>query len=284
MEELLPVFESLDITQSTKKSYLYTFKKIQSLADITVPLQDFTFDNIMWLLEQDKTISESYKRKIICLFVIVKNHYDPKDIALPLLREQIHDVADKIADKRVEEFKTEDTNQFDDIEQWIQTLDDPQKYIMNYIIFYLNTRNLDLITKVIHDIDYDTTQDDSINYLVVHTDHVEFIRNVYKTKGSYGQKINQINDNKFLNFIRQIPNNTFLLNNNRDSIHKMIKRRTYNGLTETEYLHNVIQKYKGDANKLFEIEENRGSNIRNLLTNYNSDFFNGQSSSSLVNK
>lgn len=274
MEELLPVFENLNITESTKKSHLYTFKKIQSLAHITVPLQEFTFDNILWLLDQDKTLSESYKRKIICLFVIIKNHYDPNDIALPLLREQIHDVADKISDKRVEEFKTEDTNQFDDIEQWIQNLDDPQKYIMNYIIFYLNTRNLDLIAKVIHDIDYDTTQDDSINYLVVHTDHVEFIRNVYKTKGSYGQKINQINDNKFLNFIRQIPNNTFLLNNNRDTIHKMIKRRTYNGLTETEYLHNVIQKYKSDANKLFEIEQNRGSNIRNLLTNYNSDFLN----------
>jgi hypothetical protein len=71
-----------------------------------------------------------------------------------------------------------------------------------------------------------------------------------------------------------MPNNTFLLNNNRDVIHKMIKRRTYNNMTETEYLHNVIQKYKSDANKLFEIEQNRGSNIRNLLSNYNSDFLN----------
>jgi hypothetical protein len=274
MEELLPVFENLNITESTKKSHLYTFKKIQSIADITKPLHTFSFEDILWLIDQDKTLSESYKRKIICLFVIIKNHYDPTDIALPLLREQINDVTDKISDKRVEDFKTEDTNQYDAIEQWIQTLDDPQKYIMNYIIFYLNTRNLDLIAKVIQDIDYDITQDNSINYLVVFPDHVKFIRNVYKTKGSYGQKTNLIYDNKFLNLIRQIPNNTFLLNNNRDTIHQMVKRRTYNNMTETEYLHNVIQKYKSDANKLFEIEENRGSNIRNLLSNYNSDFLN----------
>jgi hypothetical protein len=274
MEELLPVFETLDITESTKKSHLYTFKKIQSIADITKPLHTFSFEDILWLMDQDKTLSESYKRKIICLFVIIKNYYDPNDISLPLLREQMPDVNKKILDKKVEDFKTEDTNQFDVIEQWIQNLDDPQKYIMNYIIFYLNTRNLDLIAKVIHDVDYDITPDESINYLVVYPDHVQFIRNVYKTKGTYKQKINNIHDNKFLNFIRQIPNNTFILNNNRDTIHKMVKRRTYNNMTETEYLHNVIQKYKSNANKLFEIEENRGSNIRNLLTNYNSDFLN----------
>jgi len=274
MEELLPVFEKLNITESTKKSHLYTLKKIQSLAHITCPLQDFTFDNIMWLMDQDKTLSESYKRKIICLFVIIKNHYDPNDPALPLLRNTMPEVNNKILDKRVEDFKKEDTSQYDAIADWIDKLTDPITYIMNYIIFYLNTRNLDLIAKVIHDVDYDTTQDDSINYLVVYTDHVKFIRNVYKTKGSYGQKINHITDNKFLNFITKIPNDTFLLNNNTDTIRKMIKRRTYNGLNETEYLHNVIQKFKSDANKLFEIEENRGSNIRNLLSNYNSDFLN----------
>jgi hypothetical protein len=186
----------------------------------------------------------------------------------------MYDVSDKILDKKVEDFKTENTLQYDAIHEWIQNLDDPQNYIMNYILFYLNTRNLDLIAKVIHDINYDTTQDESINYLVVHSDHVQFIRNVYKTKGTYKQKINNIHDNKFLNLIKQIKHNTFILNNNRDTIHKMIKRRTYNGLTETEYLHNVVQKYKGDANALFQIEENRGSNIRNLLTNYNSDFLN----------
>jgi len=284
MEELLLVFENLKTTESTKKSHLYTLKKIQSLAHITCPLQEFTFDNIMWLMDQDKTLSESYKRKIICLFVIIKNHYDPNDPVLPLLRNTMPEVNNKILDKRVDDFKKEDTSQYDAIADWIDKLTDPTTYIMNYIIFYLNTRNLDLIAKIIHDTEYDTTQDKSINYLVVYHDHVKFIRNVYKTKDTYGQKVNLIYDNKFLNFITKIPNDTFLLNNNPDTIRKMIKRRTYNGLTETEYLHNVIQKYKGDANKLFEIEENRGSNIRNLLTNYNSDFLNGQSSSSLVNK
>jgi len=274
MQELLQSFENRNINESTKQSHIYTLQKINKIADIAKPLHTFSFDDIMWLINKDPKLSLSYKRKTIGLFIIIKNHYDPNDEALPLLREQLHVMADKISDKKVIDFKQENTLQYDAIHEWIQNLDNPQNYIVNYILFYLNTRNLDLIAKVIHDVSYDTTKDDSINYLVLYPDHVKFIRNVYKTKDTYGQKTNLIYDNKFLNFFMQIPNDTFILNNNRDTIQQMIKRRTYNNMTETQYLHNSIQKYKSDANKLFEIEQNRGSNIRNLLTNYNSDFLN----------
>lgn len=282
MNELELIFENRKLIESTKKIYRQSYNKIKSIADITKPLYTFSFDDIMWLINQDPTLSESYRRKIICFFINVKNYYDPNDIDLPVLRNQIQVVANNIADKRVADFSKEDTNQFDAIESWIQNLSDPQQYIVNYIIFYLNTRNLDLIAKVIHDIDYDTTLDDTINYLMVYSDHVIFIRNMYKTVGTYGKKVNTISDNKFLNFIRQIKNDSFILNNNTNTIHQMIMRRTYNNLSESKYLHNVLQKYKHDINKLLEIEKNRGSNIRTLLTNYNSDFTNGQSSSSLV--
>jgi len=274
MEELLQSFQNRNINESTKQSHIYTLQKINKIADITKPLHTFSFDDIMWLINKDPKLSWSYKRKTIGLFIIIKNHYDPNDEVLPLLREQLHVMADKISDKKVIDFTQENTNQYDAIHEWIQNLDNPQNYIVNYILFYLNTRNLDLIAKVIHDVSYDTTKDDSINYLVLYPDHVKFIRNIYKTKDTYGQKTNLIYDNKFLNFFMQIPNDTFILNNNRDTIQQMIKRRTYNNMTETQYLHNSIQKYKSDANKLFEIEQNRGSNIRNLLTNYNSDFLN----------
>lgn len=283
MDELELAFEKREIAESTKKTYRQTFNKIHSLVGANgVPLHTFTYDIIMWVLSQDPKLSESYKNKIICLFIIIKEHYDNADPSIAQLRLKLHDVAGNIADKRVEDFKKENTDQYDAIESWIQQLTDPQQYIVNYIVFYLNTRNLDLIAKVIHDVDYDTTLDDSINYLVVYPEHVVFIRNSYKTKDTYGQKINTIYDNKFLNFIKQLKNDTFILNNNTHTIDRLIQRRTYKNMTETEYLHNVIQKYKSDATKLFEIERNRGSNIRNLLTNYNSDFKKGQSSSSLV--
>lgn len=275
MDELERIFETRKLTESTKKTYRQTFNKIHSLVGANgVPLHTFTYDNIMFVLDQDPKLSESYKNKIICLFLIIKEYYDSTDPSIAKLRLKVHDVADKIADKRVQDFQNENTDQYDAIESWIQELTDPQQYITNYILFYLNTRNLDLIAKVIHDIDYDTTLDNSINYLVVYPDHVVFIRNIYKTKGTYGQKINTISDNKFLNFIKRIKNDTFILNNNTHTIDRMIQLRTYKNMTETEYLHNVIQKFNGNADKLFEIERNRGSNLRYLLTNYNADFKN----------
>jgi len=275
MDELDRVLETRELTESTKKIHRIAFNKVHSLVGATgIPLHTFTYDHIMFVLDQDPKLSDSYKRKIICLFLIIKDYYDPTDPSIAQLRLKVQDVADKIADKRVYDFKKENTDQYDAIESWIQDLTDPQKYIVNYILFYLNTRNLDLIAKVIHDIDYDTTLDDTINYLVVYPEHVVFIRNVYKTKGNYGQKVNMISDIKFLNFIREIKHDTFILNNNTNTIHKMIKSRTYNNLTETEYLHNVLQKYKSDVNKLLQIEKNRGSNLHTLLTCYNSDFKN----------
>lgn len=275
MDELERAFEKREITESTKKIHRQAFNKVHSLVGANgVPLHTFTFDNIMWVLEQDPKLSESYKNKIISLFLVIKDYYDPTDPSIAQLRLKLPEIMSKKADKRVEDFKKENTDQYDAIESWIQQLTDPQQYIVNYIVFYLNTRNLDLIAKVIHEVDYDTTLDDSINYLVVYPEHVVFIRNIYKTKGTYGQKINTISDNKFSNFIKQVKHNTFILNNNTHTIDRLIQRRTYKNMTETEYLHNVIQKFKGDANRLFEIERNRGSNIRYLLTNYNSDFKN----------
>ena len=47
-------------------------------------------------------------------------------------------------------------------------------------------------------------------------------------------------------------------------------------MTETDYLHQNITKYENNVNRLFEIEENRGTNLRTLLTSYNKTFTNGK--------
>jgi hypothetical protein len=114
--------------------------------------------------------------------------------------------------------------------------------------------------------------DNTINYLVIHPTYIEFVRNTYKTKKKYNSKINKITDPMFINAIRNLPINEFLLSKNTNSLGKLVKTQLYNGMNETQYLQNNITHYINDINKLFQIQNNRGTNIGTLLSSYNKSF------------
>lgn len=276
MNELMIVLNSRPITESTKKSHIQTFNKINTLVGMNgVPLQEVTFDIIMWMLDQEKTLSTSYKRKIISLFLIIKNYFNKLDSDLPRLQEFLGEL---IKINQVEssiKLHTEDTNQFEQIRDWIDAINidaDPVRYVVNYLIFYLNIRNLDLVVKVI---DYDheclIPTEDTGNYLMYSHFEVKYLRNSYKTKKTYGTKLISITDSKFVDAVSRIKFNTYLIKDTPQNIDRMLRYLTYKNMSETEYLHNVIQRYTGDINKILEIEFNRGSSVRTLLTAYNSD-------------
>lgn len=266
---------SRTIAESTIKAHLFTFKKIQKITDNPSPLSQYSFDDCMHLLEIDPTLSTSYKRKMVALIIIVKKHFNNLDESIPRLLEYLTTLSDINIRESSIKLHTEDTNQFEQIKEFIDNIDvdkDPVKYIVNYLIFYLNIRNLDLVVKII---DYDhqclIPTEDTCNYLMYSHFEVKYLRNSYKTKKTYGSKLISITDPKFVDAVSRIKFNTYLLNDNPDSVRQMIKGRLYNHMNETEYLHNVIQKYKGDINKLLEIENTRGSSLKLLLTAYNSD-------------
>jgi hypothetical protein len=277
MDELNVVFNSpRPMTEATKKSHIQTLKKIQSLYDITKPLNTFTPTDIRFITNTDG-LSSSYKKKIMSLFIVIKSTFTNDNAEMAELRQLLHEYTSEMTDKRVNDFKSENTDLYDTIEEWINSLDiddDPTKFIVNWLVFYKNIRNLDLLVKVI---DADTTMnDDTINYLVVYPDHIQYIRNTYKTSTRYGQKNMNITDPRFIHAVSSIKKGTYLLSDKPNSLGKMIKRKLYNEMTETDYLHQTISKFEGDTNKIFEIENNRGSNIRTLLTNYNKSFNHGK--------
>ena len=297
--ELNMVFNLIDMSEPTRKSHLLTFKKIQSLVVIDQPIHSIELDVIESIINTPE-VSPSYRAKIISLFIIVKRAFKQPDADLTKLGNMLNENKQSLKDKRLADFKTEDTNLYNNIETYINQIDyeaDPIRFIVNYIVFYLNVRNMDLICKVI---EFDTQHleptDAKMNYLIVYKTHIVYKRNYYKTVGTYKEKVNHITDPRFIVACeRLLPLHmpmllmptmdivpTLLLpttdNTNRieDFIGKAVARKLYkhNGtqLTETKYLHNCITHYKNDVNKLFEIEENRGTNIRVLLTNYNSAF------------
>jgi hypothetical protein len=277
MDELDYVFTKRSMADATKTTHIQTLKKIQSIFDIGKPLHKFPI-NVIKIIINNKSITPSYRAKILSLFIVIKNTYDENDSDLPKLRELLHEASNDKLSKRVEDFKTEDVDLYNDIETYINSIDItkyPIRFIVNYIIFYLNTRNMDLVCKVV---DMDTTTVSDTNYLILYPDRVIFIRPNYKTAKSYDTKVNEITDPRFVHAVSLLPKNEYLLTDNPKNIGNMVSRQLYKNnnkhMTETTYLHNVINHYKHDVNKLLEIEHNRGTDLRTLLTNYNSFFKN----------
>jgi hypothetical protein len=123
-----------------------------------------------------------------------------------------------------------------------------EQYIINFLLINYGVRNKDLdcfitnVQKIIDDEFYS-----QLNILLVFKGStVKWIRNNYKTYKTYGQKIIIINDGKFYDAIKQLPNNSWLLNNKGDrisetAIGKHIQRRTYQDLNEGEIFKIIVK-------------------------------------------
>ena len=277
MDELELMFQSRPtMTEGTKKVHINTLKKIQSIYDINKPLHTFTPIAIKYMTD-NPILSASYKKKIVSLFIVIKSTFsNDTDAELDELRKILHEYSAEMDDKRVEDFKTENTDLYDTIEEYINNINidnsptNPPKFIVNWLVFYLNVRNLDLLVKVV---DADTTiTDDTINYLVVYPTHIQYIRNTYKTSKQFGRKIIDITDPRFIYAVSLIQKNKFVLTDNPNSLGSCVKRRLYNNMNETEYLHQNITRFEGDINRIFQIQNNRGTNISTLLSSYNKSF------------
>jgi len=289
MDELDRVFKNRQppMSEATQTSHMQTFKKINQLYEVGMPLHTFPL-NVIELILKNNALSPSYKNKIVSLFIILKNEYTPTDTDLPKLKELLKKTAENKISKKVEDFKQITTDLYDDIEAYIKlptVVADPKKFITNWLVFYLNTRNADLICKIVdgmgtppYDGGVDTTLDNDTNYLVYYPNRVEFIRNNYKTSKIYGSKMNTITDPLFIDAVSKMPVNEFILVEKPKSIGNAVSRKLYTHdgkhMTEIDYLHQNISKFKHDINKLKQIEHNRGTDLNTLLTAYNKDFQN----------
>jgi len=118
----------------------------------------------------------------------------------------------------------------------------------DYLLFYLlinhNTRNKDLIIKVISNKNKKELLNDEDNFIVVSPNKATFIRNDYKTASSYGRKKVVIRDEKFVKYIKKeldIGNEVLFTNN---------KNQAYKPADYSKYISARFKKYLPDATKL----------------------------------
>jgi len=97
---------------------------------------------------------------------------------------------------------------------------------------------------------------------------VVWIRRVYKTANTYGQKKITIVDKKLLTALRRVDKRGDVFIPNEENLGYYIKKSTFKGIGEGKYIKIVIDHFRGNLQKLKEISENRGTSVDILLSNY----------------
>lgn len=152
-----------------------------------------------------------------------------------------------------------------------------KEYIINYLLLVFGVRNLDLDVFITND-----AFDDNINYLVVKPTEIIYIVNKYKTYQFYGQKIFNINDERFINAVKQLPINEWLMTSTRGkdkgkhileiSIGRWVQDRTYNNMGEADYCKILLKEIRNQPNGIDLLQKlslSRGTSMELLMHDYN---------------
>ena len=148
-----------------------------------------------------------------------------------------------------------------------------QEYIICYLLINISCRNKDL------NIEFITRKADMVdktrNYIWFNKmkKTIAFIRNDYKTVGTYGQKTNIINNEFFFNAVKKHMvaikhESTNLLIPNESQIAYYIQKSTFDQIGSGSYMKVIVNHFRDNLNKITEISENRGTDIQTILENY----------------
>lgn len=149
-----------------------------------------------------------------------------------------------------------------------------KKYIINFLLINYGVRNKDVNVLVVGSAK--DAKDDTINYLIVKSNEVEWRINDYKTLMNYGAKKVIIKSKSFLLAIKTLPLNKWLLSGtetklNESGLGTTIKRLLYDNLTEGDYFKIIMNDIntKPNTTELLEYYSRiRGTDYATLLKYY----------------
>jgi len=164
---------------------------------------------------------------------------------------------------------------YDDLIQYTEMLWENSEwtdYIINYLLIHYQVRNEDLDFQIIKR--KKDANDTTKNYMWLQSGKVTYIRNRYKTDKTYGKKVNVITNKQFITAIRRVLGcqaselkcGVFIPN--RSAIAYYIQKATYKQLGESKYVKIVINHFRKNLDKLKEISDNRGTDLKTILSYY----------------
>jgi len=158
-----------------------------------------------------------------------------------------------------------------DLKQGLKKLEQEgkcQEYIINYILLNYNTRIMDLDVKLVNKKPKDTEH----NYFYRRKNDIQYIRNIYKTSKTYGQKIHIIKNKSFLKcFDEMIKNQDELLYDFKQDpkqLQRYMKKKILFGYNQSD-IAKIILSDKNNLSQAIKIGKNRGTDLNTLNQNYN---------------
>jgi hypothetical protein len=134
-----------------------------------------------------------------------------------------------------------------------------KQYVVMYLLLHLNTRNLDLVAKVTHNLD-DVNNDD--NWLYVRKSDVVFFRNNYKTKAKFGMKKDIIKGKRFHFAVSQLKE----LLRPEENLYRTVMKIT-GQINETTMMKLSLCN-NNTAKGIKKLSKNRGTAVETLVNNY----------------
>ena len=276
---------------STAKSYAGSYERLRKILNMTdkrKPIKKISLDIVLGAIEKVDNPSTAYS-----VFVIAKKIYDytsNKEVFDKLDQE----IKDRKREIQVHKNKTlsQSLPTYKEIAAAIKKEQNPLKYITSFIMFKINTRNMDIALADLH-AKPKQNYDEKRNHLILDGSKVIFIRNVYKTARKYGVKKNIIAVKKFADAVRELLGDTdtkplFVRRNGQhitaSSIASYLKKYIVLGLNENGMIKAVL-KYadeNGSYDMLRKISANRGTGVNVLLQEY--DVSNIKNPSEVVNQ
>ena len=170
---------------------------------------------------------------------------------------------------------------YDDLIAHIDSLFDSNNwtdYVINYLLVNFQVRNKDLLFDIV--LKKKDMVDTTKNYMWWNRSlkKIVYIRNNYKTVGTYGVKENIITDPNFILAIKRIMahqkanelSGVFIPNESQLGYY--ICKASFNKICEGKTVKIVINHFRNNIDKLKEISNNRGTSVDTLLSNYDIEF------------
>lgn len=256
-------------SKATIKSYTTQYNKLKKA--LGKDISESSQNKIIDISQQEEKANS--KQALINIGIIVRRLYKLAVDKLENEREMTKkEIQNQVKEKN--ENVRKDLPTLNDLDEYTDYLYNSKKwfeYIINYLLINYQTRNKDLNFTIVN-LKRDT-KDPERNFMWLERNKVTFIRNNYKTSGTYGTKIDVIKDEEFVTAIKKmklkIGTDNFIPN--EDNVGYFVKKSTYKEIGEGAYFKILVNANRGNLQELKKMGESRGTDLNTIATNYDTD-------------
>lgn len=261
-------------TKQTQKNYISQYKSIRSFLD-----NDIIKSSEKEIIEAVESLANgNYSNEWTYMNIpfMIRELYKLPTGLIQKRREQLKILRDVHTEeqKEIKKTKLPSMKTIQDFTKQLYKDKDYKRFIVNFLMINYGVRNKDVNVLIVGS--PNDANDTAKNYLIVKASQVEWRINDYKTLKTYGVKKIIIKSKPFIEAIKSLPLNTWLLTGKENrlddgSLSTAIKRLLYNNLTEADYFKIILIHINttGNTTRLLEYySETRGTDFKTLIDFY----------------